>query len=324
LVTTGLSASKKILITGAEGFLGSYLTYYLLKKGYKLVITVKDSVWRPLLKEAIKKNDIEIFYGSVLTREGRRDIIPYLKNVGTVIHLERDWGGEDIQKGLYKEINNNLLGTIEFVKLVYQFADKVIFTSSADVYGEVKRYPVQEEMISNPSSFYAITKLTIENYLRKIAEQLSKKLIILRISSIYGPYEISNKAVPNFIKAILKNEQPEIRSNKAIYRDFIFIEDVCSAINLSVKCNLKNFVILNIASSKAISLERLINNIYKITGKKKNITKSKTMKNKDEKYLINIDKAERLIGFYPKFNLNRGLKIEIDWLKKYLKNNGEL
>ena len=320
MVTTSSPASKKFLITGAEGFLGSYLTYYLANIGYNLVVSVKEPVWRPLLRETIKKKNIKIFYGSVLTKKGRKEIIPYFKDADTVIHLERDWGGEDIQKGLVKEINNNLLGTIEFIKLAYQYVNKVIFTSTTDVYGEAPNIPLTEETLPNPRDFYSITKYSIEKYLRKIAEQLSKKLIILRISTIYGPYDVYNKAIPNFIKAVLKNESLVIRSSKDTYRDFIFIEDVCSAINLSVKYDPENFVMLNIASGKAISLEHLINVIYKLAGKKEDLTESKAVKKKSEKYLIGTDKAQQLLGFSPKFDIWQGLKIEIEWLKEYLRH----
>jgi nucleoside-diphosphate-sugar epimerase len=253
-----------------------------------------------------------------LTEKGRKEIVPYLKDVDTVIHLERIWGGEDLQNGLVKEINENLFGTVEFVKLAYQYSDEVIFTSSTDVYGGISKNPFTEEMPSNPTGIYSITKYSTEKYLQKIAENLSKKLIILRISTIYGPYEICNKAIPNFIKAFLKNESLEIRSSKDTFRDFIFIEDVCSAISLCLQYDIENIVTLNIGYGKTISLENLISVIHKIISNKETLTNLNEIKIKYGKILVDISKAKLLLGFYPKFNIYQGLHKEIEWLKEYL------
>jgi len=320
LVTPQAFYSKKILITSAEGFLGSYLTYFLSKLGYQIVITVNNDVWRPLLKEIILKKNIKIFYGSVLTADGRKAIVPYLKDVDTVIHLERFWGGEDINEGLFQEINANLLGTVEFLKLAYKFTNKIIFTSSADIYGKPQLKSFTEEMLPDPFAFYSITKYSIEKYLERIAEYFSKKLIILRISTIYGPYEINNKAVPNFIKAILKKEEPVLNNSKETFRDFIFIEDVCSAIELAIKHVPANHVIFNIASGKAISLGYLINIISEIVGEKDNLADFKMSENMPIKSFINLEKANKILGFYPKFDIYKGLQIEIEWFKEYLKS----
>ena len=280
--------------------------------------------WRPLLREVIRSPKVEFVQCDVLTSTGRKKILPLLKDVRTLVHLERVWGGDqDHNEALDNEIAKNLCGSVEFINLAYAFVEKVIFTSSTDVYGLQVNQPITEENDPNPSSLYSVTKLSIENYLRLLSEAYKKSLIVLRVATIYGPYERSNKAIPNFVRAILANQKPIVNGNGRTQRDFIFVRDVCKAIHLSILSDFKSQQLFNISTGKSYSLNQVIRTINRILGKNlepRHII-GRSSRNQAS-YVFDSAKSRLLLDFVPDFGLWEGLRAEISWFQtSYKKEN---
>lgn len=254
----------KILVTGAAGFIGSHVFNEL--KSRKFNVYGIDNLSRGRLNNINnKKNFFKIDLNN------NKAVKFFLKKHGpfkTIIH-QATLINENIEKeDIHKDIKINILSTLNLIKNSYELGTKkIIFASSIAVYGKIKKKQVNELDNLSPLSSYAISKLTIENYIKYISNFKFKnlKFVILRYSNVYGPKQ-SNLGevgvIRKFIVDLKNNRSITKHGNGTQSRDFIYIKDVVEATIKSIKLD-KN-IILNISSGKSTSVNQIINILKKI------------------------------------------------------------
>jgi len=296
---------KKIIITGGCGFIGSSLTDFLIKKGYKIYIIdnySKNKITKPNKKSKLYKIDI-------------RDInkINKIKNVYAVIHLAalaEILISKDNEKKYFKNNLEGLQETLNFCS--NNKIQKFIFASSASVYGNTDNKPVKEHSMLDPGHYYAYSKFIGEKMIKAYSKINKFDHTILRFFNIYGPK--SNAVISTFLAQQIQNKTITIFGNGQQKRDFLYIEDLCDAIlKILVNKKSKNET-YNLGSGKSIS----INNLRRKLSCKNFINLDK--RNKDiEVSIANISKIKKHLNWFPKTSIEDGLKKTLENDKTRLK-----
>ena len=292
---------EKILITGHSGFLGQALIKSLKQK-YELIGISRKNFDSDIvnIKKDIRKINIKD--------------IP--EDVNCIIHLA---GLTDVyycQENSSKCFDVNVGGTQNMLEIAKQRKSKFIFISSSHIYGNPKKLPILETQKAKPISNYAYSKLNSEILCESYSKNYNLDVSIARIFSVYGPASPPHHVITKIIKNLINKEKIKL-GNLFPKRDFIYIQDVVSAIEILVK-KTNGFNIYNIGTGNSSSISDLIEMLSKITNKNAEIETdiSKIRKNEVKEIRSDISKMIKL-GWKPKYDLNKGLKLTV---KQILKN----
>ncbi|MEM3361751.1 MAG: NAD-dependent epimerase/dehydratase family protein [Candidatus Anstonellaceae archaeon] len=306
--------NKKIFITGAGGFVGSYFLERLMRKNDVFIILRKSykNYWRLRLFE----KNYRIIKCDLTSKE---DIIKVLKREkpDITLHFAAYGAYPATQKDIEELIKVNVIGTINLIEGCIKYSDISIIVGSSSEYGEVKT-PMKEEGPTNPNLLYGATKLFTTNWAKIRARDENKSMFIVRPFSIYGPYEEPRRLIPYLLSRIILNKEIELSSPTNV-RDFIFIEDFFDALNFLIKQadKLEPGEIINIGSGKETSIEELVKILEKqIVKRKLNIRWGKASTQKEIKsWYADIRKIKK-IGFMPRYKLKDGLLKTKEWIEK--------
>lgn len=284
---------KKILITGSEGFIGTHLKNYLKDKYEIIPFDIRLS-W-----------DLDV--------KNRKNLINFVKekNPDIIIHLAAN---PDIVRSLADsqgDLELNVSGTINVLEAAREVKPElVIFTSTAQVYGEPKQEKMREDHPIAPKSPYAIAKYAAEEYCRFYHQKYGVPAVVFRFFNIYGPNQAPYVVVPVLIDKISRAEREvEMLGSKDDSRDFIFVKDLCSAFEATIEKKPAGKT-MNIGSGEEISILELAQTIaglmkkpLEFKYKKENIESAKI-----SKMAANVEKAKRLLNWSATTPIWEGLR----------------
>jgi UDP-glucose 4-epimerase len=303
----------KILVTGGAGFIGSHLVDALIEKGYKVIIIDNLSTGK---KENINKK--AKFYKIDICSPKIGEIFKKEKPK-IVFHLAAQINVRKSIENPLMDAKTNILGSLNVLENCKKYKiKKIIFASSAGVYGEAKVFPTPEDHLVNPDSPYRIAKLTAENYLKFYKENFGLKFISLRFSNVYGPRQDSKGeagVVAIFIEKLLKGERPTIFGDGNQTRDFIFVEDAVSACLKAMEYKGKK-EIFNIGTGIETSINELYKTISKLLKTKIKPKYALPKPGDLKRSCLDISLAKRELSWEPKYNLENGLRTMIKNIEK--------
>lgn len=251
----------KILITGGAGFIGTHVSKLLLDQGY--TVAIYDNLSRSSQENVDKR---AIFIKGDL--EDSKLLVNCLKNVDGVIHLASFIEVPESVKNPLIFAQNNILGSIYLLEAMKEAGvKKIIFSSSATVYGEPKKLPLTEESPLSATNPYAASKIATEAFMETYHKLYGFDVVILRYFNPYGPGEMHNPethAIPNFIKASLNKKPIPLYFQGEQIRDFIYIEDLASA--HIAPLNLSGFNVFNVGNEKGVKITDVVNILSDILG----------------------------------------------------------
>jgi len=305
---------KKAVVTGGAGFIGSHLAEKLIEVGYRTIIIDDLSTGKMENIETLLGNgNAEFVQGSVTDHALLSKLF---KNVDLVFHLAAIASvPRSIENPLAShEVNvNGTLTTLLAAK--ENGADKVIYASSAAVYGDTVSLPLKEDMTPHPLSPYAVTKLAGEYYCQVFREVYRLPTVCLRYFNIYGPRQDVNSqyaaVVPMFIKEAKEGNSPIIFGDGKQTRDLAFVRDVVTANILAAQSDACG--VFNIAGGKGISVNRLAEMILELTGIRVKPVNREPRQGDIRHSLADISKA-RAFAYEPKYDLKTGLTETIGWV----------
>ena len=220
-----LLMKKKILVTGANGFIGKELVNQLSAKGYKIVSFDLN------FDETYKKNkNVEIFKGSILNE---LELDKAMKNCSHVVHLAAALGVQYTEKNRLECFEINIEGTKKVLETcVKRRIKKIIFSSSSEVYGNQNKKIFDENTDLQVLSNYGISKIVGEEYLRAYYEKYKLKYNIVRFFNVYGSNQKDNFVMTKFIKSIINKENLYIYGSGNQMRSFCHVSDAVKGIIL--------------------------------------------------------------------------------------------
>ncbi|MFX0075682.1 MAG: GDP-mannose 4,6-dehydratase [Candidatus Hermodarchaeota archaeon] len=306
---------KRIIVTGAAGFIGSHLTEELLEKGAEVVGI--DNLY---------SGNIEYLHGVVENPKFKfhkgdiRDLNLLLKlfeDIDIIYHLAAFISISQSIKmpELCNDINVN--GTLNILNAARKKnVEKIIYPSSASVYGDTPILPKREDTLREPISPYGVSKLACEAYMLSYYHVYGLKTITLRYFNIYGPRQIDSSesgVIAIWLGNIIRNEDLTINGDGKITRDYLYIKDVIR-VNLLAAEQDASGEIINIGSGTPISLIDLAKLMLRIANKNNLKINFKDPRPGD---ILNsytdILKAKNLLHFEPKYTQESGLKDYFNW-----------
>lgn len=246
----------RALITGVDGFVGKYLSQYLLEQGYDVYGTVID--------DAIKVSDVKTYKMDLLNKEEVRETIKTI-NPNAIYHLAGQSSVALSWKNPTLTMDVNINGTINLLDSVREnnINTKVLIIGSSDQYGIIKPEdcPIAEEHILNPVSPYAISKMAQEQIAKLYTSSYNMNLIMVRAFNHIGPMQSKNFVVSDFaskIAEIEKGSEPVIRvGNLEAYRDFTDVRDIVRGYVMLMEKG-KNGEVYNIGSGNPIKIREIL------------------------------------------------------------------
>lgn len=311
---------KKILLTGSTGFIGSNILLTLNKNNkYKIYVTIHKT------KPKIKYRNVSYINCNLLKY---KDCFKATKNIDIVIHCAATTSGsKDIINKPYLHVTDNAVMGSYLLRAIYENkVNHFIFTSCTVMYKNSPKYlsetDVDEKKIFHNYFGVAHTKLYIEKICKFYSKISKTKFTIIRHSNIYGPRDKFDLAKGHFIGSSVKklfdrnHKSIKIFGDGSEKRDFLFINDFTNFVKIVLKKQISNYEIFNCSYGKSFSIITILNKLIKISNLNKKIKKIKASKSIKVNICVNSKKAKRLLSWYPKIHLDKGLKKTIDWYQE--------
>jgi len=291
-------------VTGGAGFIGSYVTKQLIDSGHAVV--VYDDLSRGFKKLVDQR--ATFIQGSVLDK---KSLVAALEGSDAVIHMAAFIiVPESVEKpDLYWE--NNVVGTKTLLKAMGEAkVNKIIFSSSATVYGDPDKLPLTEDSpIKKAVNPYGQTKIEMETLIEAEHKKRGLSAIILRYFNPYGPNELhqpETHAIPNFIKAALAKKPIPLYWRGEQIRDFIYVRDLAAA--HIAPLSLEGFQIFNVGSGEGTKVIEIINKIFDIIGCRVPIKDLGERVGDVPATYTSAAKIKKELGWQSKVSLEEGLK----------------
>ena len=310
----------KILITGVAGFIGYNLAKKLLKKNEIIGLDNLNNYYSVDLKnerlKILKNSKNFSFYKIDITNKNKMKKFLIKYKFDYIIHLAAQVGVRYCETYPDKYIKTNILGFFNLLdNLNYSELKKIIYASSSSVYGDKKKFPINEKEKLNPKNIYGLSK----KFNEELADLFSHKtdMIGLRLFTVYGDWGRPDMFFLKILKSIINKKKFFLHNNGNHYRDFTYIEDVVTIINKLIFNKSKSkHQVLNICSNKPISVIDLVKKIEKFFGKS-NISKIPLNNLEMIKTHGCNKKVKKLINYNKFFSIDYGLEKTIKWFKNY-------
>jgi len=301
----------KVLVTGGAGFIGSNIADLFIENGYEVVIVDNLSTGK---EEFINKK--AIFYKKDITDDDLCGIFEKEKP-DYVIHQAAQI---DVQKSIDNPVFDakvNVLGTVNLLECCRKSGvKKIIYASSAAVYGNPEYLPIDEGHRINPISYYGISKHTPEHYFEVYRQLYGLKYTILRYANVYGIRQDpkgEGGVISIFIDKMLKGERPVIFGDGNQTRDFVYVKDVAKANLLALERG--DNEVVNISTGKPTSINELVEMMNKIMNTSLKPIYTEPRKGDIMHSYLDNKKALDVLGWKPEYSLEEGLKETIEYYR---------
>ncbi len=308
----------KTLITGVAGFLGSALAAKLLEEGHQVIGLDDLSAG----KEQAIPPGVQFELGDMLDRP---KLWTLLQGVECVYHLAAKVAVQE--SILYpREYNStNVGGTVSVMEAMRDVGvNRVVFTSSGAIYGSQVAQPLHEEMVPAPDSPYAVSKLSAEYYVKTIGRLWGIETVTLRIFNAYGPGQHlpadHPPVIPYFLRQAVKGGSLVVHNSGTQTRDFVYLDDVVSALTKAGIASDVDGITINIGSGREYSILDLVNSVIEITGVDTDAIYNHKASGGVSRMRADITRAGLLLDYQPRFTLAEGLARTLDLDQRFQKD----
>ncbi len=303
---------KKIVITGAGGFLGSHLVKRCLRDGYQVIIFIKPSTDLARIKEVLPQ--LTSYEVDITDADRVREVMHEVKPDG-VVHLAASNIKSGVTASDEEVVRVNILGIRNLLTgladIDYQF---FINTGSFLEYG-MKKKPLVEEDRCDPTELYSVTKLASTLYSQSVARATGKPIISFRLFTPYGPEIQPGRLIYELVSHALRNEEIKLTA-PSITRDFIFIDDIIDLYMEGIERakDLKG-EIFNLGSGQASTLETAVGEVVSITNSKSKVMWGalQNVQYDSELWQADMKKTFTHFNWRPRHTLKEGLTKTITW-----------
>jgi len=321
-----MKSQKIILVTGGAGYIGSAAVKALVKQGHSVVVV--DNLSKGLKKLVDKK--AKFYKADLVDQEALEKVFKNNKNIDTVMHFAAYKAVEESMENPEK-YSDNIIGTINLLNVMAKHSvKKIIYSSTAAVYGEPEHNPIDENHPTKPVNYYGFTKLESEKIIEWHSKIHSINYMILRYFNVAGDAGL------NYTDPEAKNVFPIImevifgKRNKFMVfgkdyptrdgtciRDYVDINDLIRAHLMAI--DMKESAIINLGTSNGVSVKELVDTTFEVTGKKFAVEYGERRKGDPAELFASNEKAKRLLAWQPEKNIKDMIKSTYDAYKKNMK-----
>ena len=309
--------NKRILITGADGFIGSHLTERLVKESSSVkVLSYYNSFnnwgW---LEDVDCKDDIQVVSGDIRDAHFVKHIT---KDVDIVFHLAALIAIPYSYVAPESYVDTNIKGTLNVCQAALEHnIEKLIITSTSEVYGTAKYVPIDENHPKQPQSPYSATKIGADAIAKSYYNAFNLPVVIARPFNTYGPRQSARAVIPTIITQIAAGKKEIKLGDVSPTRDFNYVKDICEGFVAVANSDKVVGDEINIGSNYEISIADTLNLIKKIMNSDVEfITDFQRIRPKNSevnRLWCDNTKIKTLTGFTPKYDIESGLKKTIEW-----------
>ncbi len=315
---------SKAVVTGGAGFIGSHIVDSLLDQGVETFVI--DNLSTGSLDNLARHNNNKLLHVII---EDAQNIAELLSDVDGIDVMFHEAAIANVLRSVTEpmvvhDVNVNLsLKMMNFC--VKKNIKRLVFASSAAVYGIIKDGPAKESNVCKPYSPYGATKLAVEDYLSAFYQTYGLETVALRYFNVYGARQKINDysgVITIFTNQLLKGQCPTVFGDGMQTRDFISVKDIVQANMLAMKS--KNAVgeVFNVASGTPINILKLLEILKSVTKTTHIQHKFAPLRPGDVKFgIASVDKIKSTLGFTPKTEISDGLADVTEFLKSMIKPN---
>jgi NAD dependent epimerase/dehydratase len=314
---------KSVLITGAGGFIGSHLTEHLVDLGANVKAFVRYNsrndwgLLELLLKEKLDK--IEVIMGDLKDADAVRNAaedVDIIFHLGSLIALPYSYIHPR------ETIETNIFGALNVLTATKENSiEKLVHTSTSEVYGTAKYVPIDENHPLQGQSPYSASKIGADKIAESFYLSFELPVAIIRPFNTYGPRQSARAVIPTIITQALTKEKIFLGSQHPT-RDYTYVKDVVEGFIKVAESPKSIGEVINIGSNFEISIGDLANKIISLAGKNAEIiadpTRVRPQDSEVERLWCDNTKAKRLLGWKPTTPLDEGLKKTIEWISEHI------
>ncbi len=317
--------NKKILVTGADGFIGSHLTEYLIDQGYDvrafvLYNSFNSWGWLDTLSKE-KTEGLDVFSGDLRDPNGVREAMKgcdVVLNLAALVAIPYSYHSPDTY------VDTNIKGTLNVLQAARDLGtQRIVHTSTSEVYGTALSVPINEDHPLQGQSPYSASKIGADQVALSFYRSFDTPVIVLRPFNTYGPRQSARAVIPTIITQLASGREEIHLGNLTPTRDFTFVGDTVRGFVAAATCDEAVGDVTNIGSGFEISIEDTAKAIAKAMGKNIKITtdeqRLRPEKSEVERLFADTSKAQKLFGWSPEYGGHegfvKGLKITAEWFQ---------
>lgn len=315
---------KRVLVTGADGFIGSHLTECLLEKGYDVKAFVyynSFNTWGwldTLPKDKLK--EIEVFTGDIRDPNGVREA---MKGVDEVFHLAALIAIPFSYHSPDSYVDTNIKGTLNVLQAARQWdTQRILITSTSEVYGTAQYVPIDEKHPFQGQSPYSATKIGADRLAESFYRSFNMPVSIVRPFNTFGPRQSARAVIPTIIMQLLAGRKEIQLGSLTPTRDFNYVKDTAAGFIAIAESEQTIGEEINIATQHEISVGQLaqeiinqINPLARIVCDEQRLRPEKSEVNR---LLGSNEKIKRLTDWKPNYTFAQGISETITWMKTNL------
>ena len=314
---------KKVLVTGAGGFIASHLVERLVSEGASVRAFVRynsrNDVGMLKLISADAFSKIEIMQGDLRDNEAVRNAV---KGVDTVFHLGALIAIPYSYVNPREVMDVNIMGTLNVLMAARDFGTRrVVHTSTSEVYGTAQYVPIDEKHPLQGQSPYSASKIAADRIAESFYRSFELPVVTLRPFNTFGPRQSARAVIPTIITQALTRDEVKLGSLEPS-RDFTFVQDTANGFLKVAEAENILGEEVNLGNDNTIRIGDLANKIFEMIGKTPKVTldSQRIRPNKSEvmKLWASNQKAKAMIGWEPRISLDEGLRLTIEWISKHL------
>lgn len=312
--------NKTVLITGADGFIGSHLIELLVREGYVVKALSQYNSFNHWgwLEDVDCRDQIEVLNGDVRDPHYCKHIT---KNTDTIFHLAALIAIPYSYVAPDSYVDTNIKGTLNICQAALENGvNRVIHTSTSEVYGTAQYVPIDEKHPLQPQSPYSASKIGADAMAMSFFNAFDLPLTIARPFNTYGPRQSARAVIPTIISQIAKGKKQIKLGDVSLTRDFNYVADTCRGFLELARCDKAIGETVNIGSNFEISVGDTLKMIKELMGSDVEfLTDEQRLRpGKSEVFRLWCDnsKIRELTGFEPAYDIRTGLKETIDWFTR--------
>jgi UDP-glucose 4-epimerase len=310
---------RRILVTGAAGFIGSHLSDRLAGRGELLLVDDFSIGLRENLAEVEGREGVRIVEADVTDRE---QMLELLRGVDVVFHLaisclrtslHTPWLSHDVNAG----------GTLAVCLAAREHGvERLLYVSSSEIYGSAERAPMDESHPCHPTTVYGASKLAGELYALACWRTWGLPVSVVRPFNTYGPREpwcgSRAEVIPRFILQLEAGRSPVVYGDGSQTRDFTFVADTVEGLVAAAECDTLVGDVVNVARGREISIGEIADRLAELTGRTDVGVKRTAQRPGDVmRHYADIGKARSLFGYAPRTELDTGLERTLAWFRQH-------
>lgn len=312
--------NKKVLVTGADGFIGSHLVEKLLLEGCQVKALAYYNSFNSWgwLDQVEANPKLNVISGDIRDAHFCKEIT---KDIDVIFHLAALIAIPYSYIAPESYVDTNVKGTLNICQAARENGvSRIIHTSTSEVYGTAQYVPIDEKHVLQPQSPYSASKIGADSMVMSYFLSFELPLVIARPFNTYGPRQSARAIIPTIISQIAAGHKTIAVGDIKPTRDFNFVHDTCDGFIALAKCDKAIGKVVNIASNFEVSVEdtfNMIKNIMKSDVQFVQDKKRMRPKNSEVQRLWGDNTLiKQLTGFEPKHNLEQGLIKTVDWFLK--------